>query len=156
LVDDQRHQKLIWHENNDGHGSFGPQRVISTQLTYATGLALADLDGDGDVDLIRGSGSAAGTAPLQHFENRPIGDVNDDGVFNSSDLVRVFQAGQYEDGIPRNSSFAEGDFNGDGEFDSSDLVLAFQAGTYESGLAALRAQIAAAVDQVLRTTRRRL
>lgn len=60
------------------------------------------------------------------------GDSNFDGRFDSSDLVRVFQAGKYEDGIPNNTSFTEGDWNGDGDFTTADLVFAFQAGTYEA------------------------
>lgn len=58
------------------------------------------------------------------------GDANGDGVFNSSDLTFVFQAGEYEDGVDGNSTFAEGDWNGDGDFDSRDFVLAFQVGNY--------------------------
>jgi hypothetical protein len=77
-------------------------------------------------------------------EQRVIGDANDDGVFNSSDLVQVFQAGEYEDRILRNSSYEEGDWNGDGEFDSSDLVVAFQTGVFERP--PVQSEIAAAVD----------
>jgi hypothetical protein len=62
-----------------------------------------------------------------------IGDANLDGEFNSSDLVAVFEMGQYEDAIAGNSSWAAGDWNGDGEFTTSDLVLAFQDGGYEQG-----------------------
>ena len=58
------------------------------------------------------------------------GDANVDRVFDSSDLVRVFTAGEYDDGIPGNSSWATGDWNCDGEFDSADLVLAFQHGGF--------------------------
>ena len=64
---------------------------------------------------------------------RPIvGDVNHDGLFDSSDLVQLFQAGEYEDRVVGNSVFEEGDFNGDGDFDSSDLIMAFQQGHYET------------------------
>ena len=73
----------------------------------------------------------------QWYENRVIGDSNDDGRFDSSDLVKVFQTAHYEDGVPNNSTFDEGDWNQDGEFDSRDLVFAFQAGNY---------QVAAAID----------
>jgi hypothetical protein len=59
------------------------------------------------------------------------GDSNRDGVFDSTDLVQVFQAGQYEDGVLGNSTWSSGDWNGDGEFDSQDLVFAFQAGSYQ-------------------------
>jgi hypothetical protein len=58
------------------------------------------------------------------------GDVDIDGVFNSGDLVKVFQVGEYEDGIVGNSTWAEGDWNNDNEFDTTDLVVAFQAGQY--------------------------
>jgi hypothetical protein len=62
-----------------------------------------------------------------------FGDANLDGEFNSSDLVVVFDAGQYEDGIAGNSNWATGNWNGDAEFSTSDLVLAFQDGGYEQG-----------------------
>lgn len=60
-----------------------------------------------------------------------IGDVNGDGLFDSSDLVLIFQAGRYEDPDSPQVTFEEGDWNGDGRFDSSDLILAFQQGMYE-------------------------
>lgn len=60
------------------------------------------------------------------------GDANLDQAFNSSDLVQVFQRGQYEDGVAGNSGWADGDWNCDGEFSSSDLVVAFQSGRYEA------------------------
>ena len=68
------------------------------------------------------------------------GDSNRDGVFDSSDLVQVFAAGEYEDGVAQNSTWEEGDWTGDSEFDSSDLVLAFQAGQYQAA-ARLRDEI---------------
>jgi hypothetical protein len=60
------------------------------------------------------------------------GDSNHDGIFNSSDIVAVFQAGEYEDLISGNSTFEEGDWNQDGDFTTSDLVFAFQRGSYEA------------------------
>ena len=60
------------------------------------------------------------------------GDTNLDGRFDSSDLVLIFQAGEYEDATSGNSTWAEGDWDGDGDFTSSDIVLAFQAGGYEN------------------------
>ncbi len=56
------------------------------------------------------------------------GDANRDGVFNSSDLVAVFQIGEYEDNIAGNSTWDEGDWDGDGEFTTADIVAAFQFG----------------------------
>jgi hypothetical protein len=65
------------------------------------------------------------------------GDSNLDGVFNSTDLVRIFQAGEYEDQIEDNSHWATGDWNCDREFDSSDLIRAFQAGGYAANVVAV-------------------
>jgi len=65
--------------------------------------------------------------------NLYVGDTNLDGEFNSSDLVNLFTAAEYEDNVPMNSTWATGDFNGDGEFDSGDLVAAFADGGYEKG-----------------------
>jgi hypothetical protein len=59
------------------------------------------------------------------------GDANLNGIFDSSDLVLVFQASQYEDSTVGNSGWSTGDWNGDLEFGTSDLVLAFQKGAYQ-------------------------
>ena len=77
----------------------------------------------------------------EHRRSLPpvLGDANNDGVFDSADLVEAFLAGEYEDGIEDNSTFAEGDWNGDGDFDSADLVAALQTGLYVNSLAIDRA-----------------
>ena len=58
------------------------------------------------------------------------GDVNLDQIFNSQDLVQVFQSGRYEKGAELGTGWEHGDWDGDGQFGSSDLVLAFQSGGY--------------------------
>lgn len=62
-----------------------------------------------------------------------FGDSNLDGLFNSGDLVAVFTAGEFEDDIEKNSTWAEGDWDSDGDFGSGDLVVAFQDGGFERG-----------------------
>ena len=62
-----------------------------------------------------------------------FGDANLDGEFNSSDLVAVFQAGEYEDNDMHNSTWDTGDWDGNGDFESSDLIVAFQDGGYHQG-----------------------
>ncbi len=96
---------------------------------------------DPDRELIVDGAVVDTSAVLQDAITRVVvpGDSNLDRVFNSSDLVKVFQYGEYEDGIANNSTWFEGDWNGDGDFDSSDLVLAFQLGHYENPSAHERA-----------------
>ncbi len=96
----------------------------------------------------RPSNAPGGTPAAPPAEMPLVGDVNADGIFNSSDLLLLFQRGEYEDAIANNSTFADGDFNGDGDFDSSDLLFAFQAGTY---LAAAMAPATVFVDDGTRT-----
>lgn len=86
--------------------------------------------------------------PLETYghSGRLVGDSHHDGLLNSSDLVVVFQAGEFEDDIASNSVFEEGDWNGDGDFDTSDLVLAFQSGNDENS-AALPIKIAETLDR---------
>ena len=107
-----------WYPSTDGQGA-------TLQIRDA---AFADLEFWNQPEAWRPSsrsGGSPGTA------DRRAGDANLDGLFNSSDLVMVFQAGKYEDGIFQNASWEEGDWNDDGEFDSQDLVMAFQLGWYE-------------------------
>ena len=80
------------------------------------------------------------------------GDANLDGIFNSSDLVQVFQTGKYEDGLPLNAGWSAGDWNCDGDFTTTDLVVAFQRGGYvpaATNRQARSANIASAIDAVM-------
>ena len=70
---------------------------------------------------------------VDSIANTYFGDSNLDGELNTNDFVEVFVAGEYEDAIEMNSSWATGDWNGDGEFNSRDLVTAFQNGGFEIG-----------------------
>jgi hypothetical protein len=74
------------------------------------------------------------------------GDSNGDDIFDSSDLLQVFQIGKYEDVIPGKATVAEGDWNEDGDFDSPDLVYVFATGNYVAAARPVARPIAAAVD----------
>lgn len=108
-----------WFENIDGAGTFA-ERSLSPGITYH--VWVSDFDGDGDQDLLS-NGS-------YWHENRPLGDVNDDGRFDSSDLVELFATGLFEYDVQGIATFETGDWNGDGSFDTADLVFALQAGRY--------------------------
>lgn len=48
---------IVWHENLDGSGNFGPSRMISTSVKRPQTVLPADVDGDGDLDLVSAWGS---------------------------------------------------------------------------------------------------
>jgi probable HAF family extracellular repeat protein len=95
-------------------------------LTGGMGEAF-DLNGDGTVD------GTDRVVWINQLKGTFLGDSNLDGEFNTSDLVDVFAAGQYEDGIEGNSTWSTGDWDGTADFDTRDLVAAFAEGAYEQG-----------------------
>jgi hypothetical protein len=86
-------------------------------------------------------------ADLDYYVRRIVGttfgDSNVDGRFDSGDLIRVLQAGKYEDQIVGNSTWAEGDWNCDGDFTTSDLVVAFMYGNYDRAAGAVPPEVSA-------------
>jgi hypothetical protein len=129
----------------DGNGSVNVADIDFLCEAIGADDEAFDLNGDGQLsadDLVFFVESVLRSA---------IGDTNLDGLFNSSDLVRIFQVGEYEDGISGNSTWADGDWDCDGEFGTSDLVLAFQRGSYTAAaqgiwILATDADLAAAVQ----------
>lgn len=158
-----RHEKIL--EISD----LNNQHSIDVTFAPARELPSCDLNRDGacnaaDIDLLHAQIRAAIYQPeldvnadglLDHEDaemwikdlmDTTPGDTNLDGVFDSSDLVLVFQAGRYEDPRNRSASFIQGDWNGDGVFNSTDLVFAFQGGGYD--------RIRPAIEAFWRRTRR--
>jgi hypothetical protein len=108
--------------------------ALSAQIRTQTNPVAYDVTGDGKVD------EADRTRWVEVLKKTWFGDADLNGEFNSSDFVTVFQAGQYEDAVVGNSTWATGDWNGDTEFTSGDFVTAFQGGGFEQGA---RAAVAA-------------
>jgi hypothetical protein len=44
--------KIAWYENRDGAGDFGPTQIITTSCSNPRSVHGADLDGDGDTDVL--------------------------------------------------------------------------------------------------------
>jgi hypothetical protein len=74
------------------------------------------------------------------------GDASLNGVFDSRDLVKLFQVGKYEQGVL--ATWDEGDFNGDGLFNSADLLLASQHAGYVRELVPARAAFAVTASAI--------
>ena len=104
--------------NNDMKLGIGDIDALSQVIFEGTNSAEYDLNGDQLVNLddLR--------ILVEDILNTNFGDANLDGRVDTTDLIIVFLAAEYEDGIDLNSTWATGDWNADREFDSVDLVLA--------------------------------
>ena len=98
--------------------------LLATQTATGYYNAAFDLTGDGELDF------SDRMAWVEQARDTTFGDANLDGKFDSDDLVQVFISGEYEDGVPLNSTWVEGDWSGDFEFDTHDILIAFQSGDY--------------------------
>jgi hypothetical protein len=124
-----------WYSDTDGSG----------RSLQAAQLSNPDLAVWGTAAGWRPSGAALGTPG----STEPLpGDANGDGIFASGDLVIVLAAGEYEDNVTGNSTFAEGDFNGDGDFTTADLVWVFQYGSYSAAAGKALAGVDKSLAQV--------
>jgi hypothetical protein len=151
VVDDT----LVWFEHLDGGGQFAAAVTIDGNLPGASAVTAADLDGDGDLDLL---GAAYDLSRVLWYRNELIrssrGDFNGDGATNAQDidlLCAQLAAGSDDDLFDLNQDARvdrddyrflvdnilrtnPGDANLDGVFDSRDLVLVFTFGQYEDSV----------------------
>jgi len=114
-------------------GDFTADGVLASDDLDALGKAIRAAEYDSNYDLNADSVVDFGdlTVWVVDLKHTTFGDADLDGRFGTRDLVQVFQAGEYEDDRPLNSTWSRGDWNADGDFATSDLVVAFQGGGYE-------------------------
>ena len=123
-----RKEELRGDFNQDGSADAIDIGILCEQIRAGDYERAFDLDGSGTLD------DGDRSEMVFNILGSTNGDANLDGTFDSSDLVGVFRAGQYEDDLPGNSGWTEGDWNCDGDFGTSDMVLAFMTGGYVAGV----------------------
>ncbi len=92
--------RIIWYENLDGLGNFSSQNIISGNADGAFSVIAADLDDDGDNDLI----SASNGSGLAWYEN-----LDGQGNFSFRKII--------DDNILSSRSVVAADMDGDGDLD---------------------------------------
>jgi len=73
----QGDDKIAWYENIDGLGNFAPQQIIAIDIGAAYSVYTADLDNDGDIDVMSASISAD---TIAWYENLTILGVKDNNL----------------------------------------------------------------------------
>ena len=126
--------------NSDGILGIDDLDQLSVNIAAGNTDAMYDLDRSGVVNLDDRQ------YWVTDLKKTWIGDTNLDGAFNSNDLIAIFAAGEYEDGLTQNSTWSTGDWNGDREVDSGDIIAAFSDGGYEAGPRAAVSRRAGAVE----------
>jgi hypothetical protein len=121
------YEVLVGDFDGDGRLKASDIDRLTVEVVLGRDEPLFDLDRDGIV------GQADRKIWVEDLKQTTAGDTNLNGIFNPGDLVRVFQKGEYEDAIVRNSTWEDGDWDGDLEFSSGDMVAAFQGGGYRPG-----------------------
>jgi len=113
--------------------------LIEDQLNYQNQLPWPlEVDGLGK-SLNRRATARPGTEPSSWNSGAPspgnsdlvirlAGDANEDGLFDTSDLLSLLAGQKFTTGEP--ATWEEGDFNGDGLFDDDDLIAALAAGPF--------------------------
>ncbi|MCB0453496.1 MAG: VCBS repeat-containing protein, partial [Aequorivita sp.] len=91
---------VVWYENLDGQGNFSNQKIISTQGDGAFSVLAADIDGDGDLDVLSGSDNTG----IAWYEN-----IDGNGNFGPTRVINAF--------APNARSIATADIDGDGDMD---------------------------------------
>ena len=96
----QNDDKIAWYENTDGQGTLSTQKTISTQADGAQSVYAADLDGDGDMDVLSASYN---DDKIAWYEN------TGQGTFSSQKTITTLADGA-------NCVYAA-DIDGDGDMD---------------------------------------
>ncbi|GGD85499.1 T9SS type A sorting domain-containing protein [Planktosalinus lacus] len=73
--------KLVWFENLDGLGNFGPQQIIDDDRLAIWSIETADFDSDGDLDILITDSGLGSTGPetrkLLWYRNNEILSIDD-------------------------------------------------------------------------------
>ncbi|HNO80431.1 MAG TPA: VCBS repeat-containing protein, partial [Phycisphaerae bacterium] len=113
--------EIAWYENTDGRGSFGPQQIITTDTNSPYGVITADLDGDGDLDVVSASDS---DNKIAWYENIALNDCNQNGTLDECDIDGATSTDCNNNSMPDECeimSGALGDCNSNGLPDECEL-----------------------------------
>ncbi len=102
IITDLNSSEVLWFENTDGLGNFGPENELPGNMSRANGVFALDFDYDSDVDLVVASNSDRAIYLYQNLDSL--------GTFGDKEVIIQFNEANF-------SSFDMGDFGNDGDLD---------------------------------------
>ncbi len=104
--------QIVWHENTDGLGTFGPKKIIGSVISTANPIriAVADIDGDTDSDVVAILNGLNENNQLVWYKN-----LDGQGNFDSAETILVSGGRASQDVIVA-------DINGNNDLD---IVVSF-------------------------------
>jgi len=75
---------ISWFENTDGQGAFGPKQIITTDVNAPRQIFMADLDNDGDQDIIYNSQEVIDPEFIAWQENDGLGDFGEQQIITTN------------------------------------------------------------------------
>ncbi len=91
--------RISWFENLDGLGNFSPEKIISTETDFARSVYAADIDNDGDLDVLSASAIDGKIAWYENLDG--LGSFGPQQVISNEHLGArfVFAADMDQDGV---------------------------------------------------------
>ncbi len=121
LVAAQDANSIEWYENSGGGNPNWEKTVITNQLSSVTGVTAADMDGDGDLDILS---SSQGDSRIAWYEN----DGSSNPSFKASDIGKSQSRDESDpESVGAAADVRVADMDGDGDLD---VITSNYEGTY--------------------------
>ncbi len=101
---------IAWYENIDGEGTFGNERIISTSQVGSRSVYTADLDGDGDNDVLAASWADGKVAWYENTDGQ--------GTFGNERIISTYDSAW---------RVTASDLDGDGDMDAIAVLDEFNS-----------------------------
>ena len=91
---------IAWYENTDGQGTFGPKKIITDEIHASRKIFIADLDNDGDPDILYNSQEVIDSDYMAWRENDGHGNFGEEQVITTNVIAPrgIFAADVDNDG----------------------------------------------------------